>query len=101
MANQYPKPSVLHLSVRQGEKKTQIEDMHFTAPFKVISPFYDTYGHMQIMLLSVSAGIMAGDTQNLFIDVKTNAFLEVISQSLKRYIVWSRVAAHSEIQICA
>lgn len=82
--NRYGKKSGLQLQIRQGRLRSQLERVSFTAPFKVTSPFYDEAGRMRIMVMSVSAGIMAGDSQLLDIDVGKGARTEIMSQSYEK-----------------
>lgn len=82
--NRYGKRSQLQLQIRQGEKRSLLEHAGFTAPFKITSPFYDENGNMRIMIMSVSAGIMAGDHQLVEIDVQEKARAEILSQSYEK-----------------
>jgi urease accessory protein len=61
-----------------------IETLRFTAPFKALEPFYGDDGGMKIMLISVSAGIMAGDSQRVEVSADTGARLEIVSQSFEK-----------------
>ena len=83
MENAYGCTSELRLCVRKKENTSYIEDVYFTAPFKVMKPFTDG-NCLRIMLMSVSAGIMEGDNQNLAIRVLDGASTEIISQSYEK-----------------
>lgn len=61
-----------------------MEELSFTAPYKIMMPFERENGGIQIMPLCASAGIMAGDSQNFFYHVKKGADLEVLSQSFEK-----------------
>jgi urease accessory protein len=65
-------------------RRTVLADVSFTAPFKAISPFYRGDGHMRVMLISVSAGLMCGDEQEIGIDVQDGAWLDVTSQAFEK-----------------
>ncbi len=81
--NQYGKISEVRLrACKQGEK-TMVADCFFTAPFKIMSPFYKK-DEMQVMLLTASAGIMEGDMQKLEIQVEEGAKMEMLSQSYEK-----------------
>lgn len=55
--------SRLYLETEVRDKKTYIKDVFFKAPYKIMSPFTDEKtGGIQIMLMSASAGLLAGDT---------------------------------------
>jgi urease accessory protein len=82
--NRYPKTSELYLRAVRGEKRSLLADVRFTAPFKITHPFYDADGRLQVMLLNVSAGIMAGDTQRIQIEADDGAHLEILSQSYEK-----------------
>lgn len=43
--------------------RTQVEDMYFTAPYKVMRPLYNG-GHTDLILMEASAGLLAGDGIN-------------------------------------
>lgn len=60
--------------------KTQMEDVYFEAPYKVMSPFWED-GTMEIMQMSSSAGLLNGDSFSLDILVKEGANLRYVSQS--------------------
>jgi urease accessory protein len=82
--NNYPWTSEFFLRVKKGQNRSIIDHVRFTAPFKIISPFYDDGQRLQVMLLSVAAGIMAGDTQQIDIEVSDGANLEIKSQSYEK-----------------
>ena len=65
MNNQFGKLSKLHLTTAYREGKTIVEDASFTAPFKIMHPFYEKKDFMTVMLLMASAGVMAGDRQEI------------------------------------
>lgn len=84
MTNRYNKTSTLSMQIRKGKARSLLEDVHFTAPFKVAAPFYDAQDHMRVMTMSVSAGIMAGDRQEIDIAVASGARAEIGSQSFEK-----------------
>ena len=43
--------------------RTQVEDMYFTAPYKIMRPLYNG-GHTDLILMAASAGLLAGDSIN-------------------------------------
>jgi urease accessory protein len=47
-------------------------------------PFYEKKDFMTVMLLTASAGIMAGDRQQFDIQVKSNAKMEFVSQAYEK-----------------
>jgi urease accessory protein len=58
--------------------------MDFTAPLKVMKPFALENGGLKVMMLSASAGLMAGDTQEIEATVDEGALLELVSQSFDK-----------------
>lgn len=73
MENQFGRTSLCTLRAGKKEGKTVLEQVSFTAPFKIMSPFYEAGDFMHVMLLSASAGIMEGDTQEFDIEVRRAA----------------------------
>ena len=84
MENQFGKVSKLNLTAAYKDGKTIIDDVFFTAPFKIMRPFYEKKGVMTVMLLTASAGIMAGDRQEFEILVKEGANMEFVSQAYEK-----------------
>lgn len=85
--NQYGKVSNLDVECVCMNGRTHLYQASFTAPFKIMKPFYvrkDGYDRMQLMIISVSAGIMAGDVQNIHIRAGDNTAVEVNSQSYEK-----------------
>lgn len=83
MKNQFGKTSELRITAEWTEGRTRLTDVYFTAPFKVMEPFPLKNG-LQVMLLSASAGVMAGDEQKFSFLVKEGSYLEFISQSFEK-----------------
>lgn len=84
MENQFGKTSRIHAVAAVKDGKTILEDLSFTAPYKIMKPFPKPDGSISIMPLCASAGIMAGDSQEFDYHVKENAKLEVLSQSFEK-----------------
>lgn len=84
LKNSFGKTSVLNISSIKKENKTILDNVYFTAPFKIITPFYISEDYIKVMLLSVSAGIMEGDTQNIDIKIGDETKVEVVSQSYEK-----------------
>lgn len=84
MENNFYKPSVVHLKASHRNGKTVLSDVYFTAPYKIMNPFYKNGDYMTIMCMSSSSGIMAGDILEFTFDVEEDAHLEFISQSYER-----------------
>lgn len=84
LKNSFGKTSVLNISAIKKENKTILDNIYFTAPFKIMNPFYISDDYIKVMLLSVSAGIMEGDNQNIDIRIGDETKVEVISQSYEK-----------------
>ena len=84
MNNKFGKTSKLMIKAGLKEHQTVLEDVSFTAPFKIMKPFYENQDFMTIMCLTASAGIMEGDEQELTIFVNEGAKLEFVSQSYEK-----------------
>ena len=61
--NKFGKLSRLSLRTGLRNGKTIIEDVAFTAPYKIMNPFPKKNGGISVMPLCASAGIMEGDRQ--------------------------------------
>lgn len=79
--NQFGRVSELRLTAASKDGRTIVEDVFFTAPYKIMKPFVKPGGAITVMLLAASAGIMEGDRQHFDFNVKQGADLEFTSQS--------------------
>ena len=82
--NKFGKTSRLFLHTRLEKGKTVVEDLSFTAPYKVMSPFSRKGGGISVMPLCASAGIMEGDRQEFDFAVGEGSDLEYLSQSFDK-----------------
>lgn len=84
--NNFGKTSKLNIVSEYKEGRTILTEASFTAPFKVMQPFYPQGENkrMQIMALSASAGLMEGDRQEINIVAKRDSELEFLSQSYEK-----------------
>ena len=65
----------LNLSTAFDGQKTVTEDLYFAPPFKVYSPFYDHKGWAKYISMCGSAGVLAGDENEIKLFVRKNARL--------------------------
>lgn len=77
--NPFGRTSELSLVLAPG----RMRHLAFTAPFKVLHPFHQD-GFLQIMVVKVSAGIMAGDRQSIAITLEPGTKAEFLSQSYEK-----------------
>lgn len=82
--NSFTQETLLELKTKVGANgKSVIEHMYFTPPLKIIDPIYE--GDIaNIMLLSVSAGLMKGDSQKIDINIGQNTKIKLSSQSYEK-----------------
>lgn len=99
MINQFGKVSQISLQAGVCDGRTILEDVYFTAPYKIMKPFEMANGGIQVMPLCASAGIMKGDVQKFDYRVGEGASLEVLSQSFEKIHKMDGGSATREIRI--
>ena len=62
----------LSLSTAFDGQKNVTEDLYFAPPFKVYSPFYDQKGWAKYISMCGSAGVLAGDKNEIKLFVGEN-----------------------------
>lgn len=94
--NRFGRVSELRLRARARDGRTVVPEMFATMPFKVMHPFaaseaalpgFDPQVHagpVEVMVMSVSAGIMAGDRQLMDVHVEEGAALRVTNQAFEK-----------------
>jgi urease accessory protein len=82
--NRYGANSRLRLSMRLARGQTILSDTSFTAPFKITAPFYDEKNRAVVMILSVSAGLLSGDRQEMALTAEPGARCVITSQSFEK-----------------
>ena len=99
MDNKFGKISRVSICAALKEGKTILEDVSFTATYKIMAPFVKENGGIQVMPLCASAGIMRGDSQEFFYHIKEGAELEVLSQSFEKIHKMEGGCAERTIQV--
>ena len=97
--NKFGKTSEVRLETELRDGKAVLSDVFFTAPFKVMLPFYLREDFMQVMVLSASAGIMEGDVQKFDIHVNPGTSLEYLSQAYEKIHKMKEGMARRETKI--
>ena len=99
--NQFGKTSEMRIKASARDGKTILEDVYFTAPYKIMKPFEKEDGSsgISVMPLCASAGIMAGDVQKFDYSVGTGADLEILSQSFEKIHKMDEGSASREIRV--
>ena len=92
--NKFGKLSRLQLRASLKDGRTILSDVAFTAPFKIMRPFYEKKDIMTVMLLTASAGIMAGDRQEFSFSVEEGAHMEFVSQAYEK--IHKMTSGHAE-----
>lgn len=82
--NQFPKTSMLKVKSALKDGNAYLSDVAFTAPFKIMKPFPVGKTGLQVLVLTASAGIMEGDTQELEIIVGEGTKLEFLTQAYEK-----------------
>ncbi len=82
--NQFAKTSILKVTSALKEGRAYLSDVAFTAPFKIMKPFSVGERGLQILVLTASAGIMEGDTQEIEITVGEETSLEFLTQAYEK-----------------
>lgn len=82
--NQFGKTSQLTLCLEEKQGKTILSHVDFTAPFKIMQPFYDENNNFSLMIMNSSSGIMSGDVQEISVTVKEGASGKIFAQSYEK-----------------
>lgn len=82
MINMFGSESRLYIKTGLSNNRTIVVDSYFTAPFKIVKPFYNYDRNMaEIMVMSASAGVMEGDCYRTEIEVGRACALSLKGQS--------------------
>ena len=92
--NQFGRTSELRLVAEARGGQTVLADEYYTMPFKVMRPFPvrrrdltragEGSAAIQAMVMSTSAGVMAGDDQRIDVHVGAGAALQVTTQAFEK-----------------
>lgn len=83
--NRFGKTSTLRISTKSDGNKTILDDIYFTSPYKLLPPFYNSGSpYANAMIISVSAGLMEGDRQEVCIKATKNTNLICTSQAFEK-----------------
>lgn len=97
--NPFGRVSRIALSASNRDGKTILDDVSFTAPYKIMTPFQKENGGIQVMPLCASAGIMKGDRQQFTYQIGEGADVEILSQSFEKIHKMDGGSASRKIQI--
>lgn len=102
--NRFGRVSLLRLKAELADEagsegRTLLTERSFTAPFKVMKPFARPDGSIAAMVQIASAGMMAGDRQEVEVEVGRGSSLEVLSQSFEKIHRMDRGEARRRIRL--
>lgn len=84
MENHFGKTSQVRIATKLKNERAVLEDVYFTAPFKIMRPFYKTPDSLQVMMMTASSGVMEGDVQDFSFHIGSGTSLEFCSQSFEK-----------------
>lgn len=90
----------LSLSTAFDGQKTVTEDLYFAPPFKVYSPFYDPKGWAKYISMCGSAGVLAGDENEIKLFVGENCKVIFTDQGLPKAFQHKRRRIKTEHKAC-
>ncbi len=99
MGTSYGKVSTLTLSASRKGEKTILDDIYFTAPFKIAKPFVQPDNSIKVMVMFASAGIMEGDAHDIHIHIGDHSKICMTSQSYEKIHKMNQGEAHRMCQI--
>lgn len=82
--NHFSKTSVLRVESAIKDGHAYLSDVAFTAPFKIMKPFPVGERGLQVLVLTASAGIMEGDTQEIEMVAGEGTELEFLTQAYEK-----------------
>lgn len=82
--NRFSRTSVLRVKSAIKDGEAYLSDIAFRAPFKIMKPFPVGKTGLQILVLTASAGIMEGDTQEIEVTAGEGTSLEFLTQAYEK-----------------
>jgi len=81
----FGKNSELYIKARSRDGITLLEDVYFTAPYKIAKPFFNNdKGILELVLMAASAGIMQGDRYEIKMELSPYARVSLCGQSYSK-----------------
>jgi urease accessory protein len=91
--------ATLHITAAHNGWRTYLQQVQFSAPFKVMDITEDRAGHwLHLMLMSASPGILDGDNYDMQITVAANSALHLHTQAYQRLFHMQR-GATQQLQV--
>lgn len=78
--------------------RTQVEDMYFTAPYKIMRPLYNG-GHTDLILMAASAGLLASDSIDAQYTFGDGSDVSIRTQGFEKVFNTGNGQAHRHISI--
>lgn len=91
--------SELHLKTHFVHGQTEVEDLYFTSPYKIMTPFVDG-PRSEFMQMSASAGLLMGDEFDLLIEAGDQCQVSYISQSYDKVFNTKEGKAKKHVKMC-
>ena len=91
--------SCLRMETDFSYGKTNIKDVYFDAPYKIMSPFHQGE-YTEIMQMCASAGMLSGDTFNLELQIGRRSQVKYTSQSYEKIFASKGEQTRKRTKIC-
>ncbi|ADY55321.1 Urease accessory protein ureD [Syntrophobotulus glycolicus DSM 8271] len=84
MINRFGQESKLIIGTGCREGRTVLEEVSFTAPYKIAKPFYGADGTMRLTVMTASAGLMSGDRCHIQAEIGAGSKVEIGTQAFAK-----------------
>lgn len=92
--------SRIFVQTERQNGRTQVTDMYFTAPYKIMRPLYDK-GHTDLILMAASAGLLEGDSVQARYDFGDGSDVTVRTQGFEKVFNTGSGGARRHIALSA
>lgn len=90
--------SKLYIETQVVNGRTVLSDCYFTAPFKITNPFYNGNA-AEIMIMMASAGILAGDSLSIELNIGAGSNVRITGQSYTKLFKMENSSAEQNVRI--
>lgn len=97
--NQYGRTSTLKFESSYKKGQTILKSAYFTPPFKIAKPLYRQEEEMQLIAMSASAGMMAGDNQEMIFEIGDYTNVYYTTQSYEKVHKMEQGEARRNLEI--
>lgn len=100
MSNKYIKESCIFVETQIKDNLTVIKNSSFTAPLKIIRPFYDNENNiMKLCIMNISPGMLEGDIYKYDFVVGEGTRMNLYSQSYGKIFTMSDGCAEQHLKV--